>query len=161
MSEGGGGGSAYGGIIASANGGYGGGYAAPVCQAETFAQYNPAQPGYGLATDQVSTAPAQTAVAPADPIEQQKQYEAWAAYYAQNPTADPYSAYGGYATVMAQFMQPGAAAAYQAYAQQTQTPVDYSSGMTAAPHDQQGIPPPPPPPGANQGYSAVPPPPGM
>lgn len=110
---GGGGGSAYGGVMSPANGGYGGGYAAPVCQAEQYAQYNPAQPGYGITTDQVSTAPAQTAVAPADPIEQQKQYEAWAVYYAQNPSADPYSAYGGYGVVMAQFMQPGAAGAYQ------------------------------------------------
>ncbi|KAI5360007.1 Putative KH domain containing protein RIK/BLOM7 [Septoria linicola] len=163
-----GGGSAYGNGGASA---YGNAYGTPA-QADPYAQPDPyaqyaqaAQQGYGGAQSPTAAAAAQgqASAAPTDPAEQQKQYAAWAAYYAANPQADPYAAYGGYAAVMAQYMEPGAAAAtahYQNYSQPSQTPVDYSNGA----------PPPPPqdgqqtsqgPPGAYNGYSAVPPPPGM
>ncbi|GIZ44236.1 hypothetical protein CKM354_000744000 [Cercospora kikuchii] len=162
----------YGGGSAYGNGGgsaYGGAYGAtgqpdPYAQANPYDQYaQAAAQGYGSAQSPTAAQQGAAAAAPTDPAEQQKQYEAWAAYYAANPQADPYAAYGGYAAVMAQYMQPGAAAAaaqYQGYGQPSQTPVDYSNG----------VPPPPPqdgqqatsgPPGAYNPYSAVPPPPGM
>lgn len=103
-----GGGSAYGGTPAGGNSAYGGGYGTPATPHDPYA-YNPAQPAAGY--QDPNAAAAQTATASTDPVEQQKQYEAWAAYYAQNPSADPYIAYGGYGAVMAAYIQPSAAAA--------------------------------------------------
>lgn len=89
-----GGGSAYGNGGGSSYGGYGAGYGA---------QQPAAVAGYGGAQSPTQTVAAEPAAT--DPAEQQRQYEAWAAYYAANPSADPYAAYGGYAAVMAHYMQ--------------------------------------------------------
>ncbi|KAF2166984.1 hypothetical protein M409DRAFT_23028 [Zasmidium cellare ATCC 36951] len=135
-----GGGSAYGGNGDSSYGAYGQNYGQGY-----------GQQGYGDAQSPVA-APTQTG----DPAEQMKQYEAWAAYYAANPSADPYAAYGGYAAMMAQYMQ-----GYTQTAGQSQTPTN-GSAPPPPPPDDANPPPPPPPPGAGGGsYSAVPPPPGV
>ena len=108
-----GGGSAYGGTPAGNSSAYGGGYGTPATPVVDPYAYNPAQPAAGY-QDPTATA-AQSATAPVDPEEQQKQYVAWAAYYATNPSADPYAAYGGYGAVMAQYMPGATAAATTAY----------------------------------------------
>ncbi|EME44615.1 hypothetical protein DOTSEDRAFT_72164 [Dothistroma septosporum NZE10] len=150
-----GGNSAYGNGGGSSYGGYGGGYGGQ--QPAVVAGYGGAQ------SPTQSAAAAQPAAASTDPAEQQRQYEAWAAYYAANPSADPYAAYGGYAAVMAQYMQQGYAQqpqqGYGAPAMgQAQSPTNYGNGAAPPPPpDDQA----PPPPGAGNGYSAVPPPPGM
>jgi len=149
-----GGGSAYDPTTASNYGG-GSSYGGQYSQAGYAGQY--------AGGAQSPTAAAQAAQTPTDPAEQQKQYEAWAAYYAANPSADPYAAYGGYAAVMAQYMQAG-------YGQQQQ-PGHQAPGNGQAPPPpppDEGNAPPPPPPGAPEngygagnGYNAVPPPPGV
>ncbi|KAK5127376.1 hypothetical protein LTR85_006715 [Meristemomyces frigidus] len=106
--------------------------------------------GAGIA--QAQAAPPQAAMSPA---EQQQQYQAWAAYYAQNPQADPYAAYGGYGAVMAAYMQNP-----DYYQQQQQA--GQNGAAPPPPQDDQGAPPPPPPGAGNGGgYNQVPPPPGM
>ncbi|KXT00468.1 hypothetical protein AC578_1919 [Pseudocercospora eumusae] len=137
-----GGGSAYGGQPAGSGSAYGGG---------GYDSSYAAQIGYGTAQSPTAATAAQAQQPATDPAEQQRQYEAWAAYYQQNPEADPYAAYGGYAAVMAQYMQGG----YASYGQQSQTPTMDPNGAAAA------APPPPPPPADYSGYNAVPPPPGV
>jgi len=90
------------------------------------------------------------------PTEQQQQYQAWAAYYAQNPQADPYAAYGGYAAMMAQYMQNPAY--YQQQTAQSQSPAGQNGAAPPPPPppDDGNLPPPPPPGGAGQGgYNQV------
>lgn len=77
---------------------------------------------------------------------------AWAAYYAQNPEADPYVAYGGYQAYMNTYAQ------YYGYGQ-TQSPAP-GAGAAAPPppppSEGYGAPPPPPPPAASPpNYGAV------
>lgn len=96
------------------------------------------------------------------PSAAQSYQEQWAAYYAQNPSQDPYAAYGGYQAYMQQY--------YAYYQQQGYDPSQIQ--QPGAPQDGSV----PPPPAANGGaydptaygggqqgggYNAVPPPPGM
>lgn len=125
-----GGGNAYGGGGDSSYGAYGQNYGQGY-----------GQQGYGGAQS-----PTAAQAAPSgDPAEQMKQYEAWAAYYTANPSADPYAAYGGYAVMMAQYMQ--------GYGQTSQTPTNGSA--PPPPPDDSNPPPPPPPPGMDGGYGSV------
>ena len=55
-----------------------------------------------------------------------EQMQAWAQYYAQNPEADPYAAYGGFGVAMQYYM---------------------GQQQPAAPQQASPPPPPPPPPG--------------
>lgn len=110
--------------------------------------------GYGTPTP---TTPATTSAAPTDAQTYQDQ---WAAYYAQNPAADPYAQYGGYQAYMQYY--------YSYYGQQQQQP-GQDGQQPAPPADGQQQQPPPAPTGydygqgqgAQSGYNAVPPPPGM
>ena len=100
------------------------------------------------------------------PTAAQSYQDQWAAYYAQNPTEDPYAAYGGYQAYMQQYY------AYY-YAQQRQDPNQAQQAGAPPPPPQDGTAAPPPPPQAQYdpaaygggqqqgGYNAVPPPPGM
>lgn len=58
-----------------------------------YSSYNQNNNNHGSATPSATPAPG-TAEAPASAT--QSYQDQWAAYYAQNPTADPYAAYGGY-----------------------------------------------------------------
>lgn len=127
--------------------------------------------GYGQNSSTYSGTPAVgTPTTPAagssqSPSAAQSYQDQWAAYYAQNPQADPYAAYGGYQAYMQYY--------YSYYQQQGQDPnVAQQQGQSAPPPppaDGSGAPPPPPAtsgydayaqtPGT--GYNAVPPPPGM
>ncbi|KAK5156629.1 hypothetical protein LTS14_004841 [Recurvomyces mirabilis] len=142
-----GGNSQYGG----GNSQYGGGYAQQAAAGYGSAQ-SPTQgtPGF---------APAAGAMSPdagAAGADQVAQMQAWAAYYAQNPSADPYAAYGGYGQVMAAYYQQGQQGMAQANG-------DGGAPPPPPPQDSQVPPPPPPPPGSGApgGYNSVPPPPGM
>lgn len=118
---------------------YGGGYNQP-----------PAA-GYGGAQSPQGGAQAAGNPGAMSPTEQQQQFQAWAAYYAQNPQADPYIAYGGYAAVMAQYAQnPG----YYQQGQQGYDPAGQNGGAPPPPPDDGGAPPPPPG-GGHNGYSSV------
>lgn len=102
------------------------------------------------------------AMSPNGGADQAQAMQAWAAYYAANPSADPYAAYGGYGQVMSGYMQnPGAY--YQQGQGVSQSP-GHMNGAAGAPpslHAQAedgGAPPPPPPPGAPSnggGYTQV------
>ncbi|KAH7389412.1 hypothetical protein DE146DRAFT_162598 [Phaeosphaeria sp. MPI-PUGE-AT-0046c] len=157
--------------------GYGGGQGG--YGAQGYGSSHDATPSYAATGDQNTQA-----------VDQNAQYAQWAAYYAQNPAEDPYAAYGGFAAMMAQYSQAGAAtgatagatAGYgqyygQAYGQ-TQSPAPGAGSVPPPPSDQSGYgaappppppdstgygaPPPPPPAGSpSGGYSAVPPPPGL
>lgn len=96
------------------------------------------------------------------PSAAQSYQQQWADYYAQNPTADPYAAYGGYQAYMQYY--------YQYYGQQGQDPSQAQAGAPPPPQDGSapangGYDPSNPagyPTGhQNAGYNAVPPPPGM
>ncbi|KAK4496418.1 hypothetical protein PRZ48_012398 [Zasmidium cellare] len=129
-----GGGSAYGGNGDSSYGAYGQNYGQGYGQGY-------GQQGYGGAQSPVA-AQAQSG----DPAEQMNQHQAWAAYYAANPSEDPWAAYGGYGAMLAHAMQP------QAY---SQTPAN-GAAPPPPPPDDGNLPPPPPPPGADGGsYNAV------
>lgn len=111
-----GGGSQYGGANNyGGNSQYGGGYGqqTPTTPADPYVSG-----GYGGAQSP------QAAQAPAQPQMTPEQMQAWAAYYAENPTLDPYAAYGGFAVAMQYYMQ----------------------GQPPAPPQQASPPPPPPPP---------------
>ena len=94
------------------------------------------------------------------PTAAQSYQDQWAAYYAQNPEADPYAAYGGYQAYMQYY--------YSSYYQQ-QGQAQPGEGAPPPPADGSGAPPPPAnhggyggyDPNQNNGYNAVPPPPGM
>ncbi|TKA82297.1 hypothetical protein B0A55_01462 [Friedmanniomyces simplex] len=113
------------------------------------------------------------AMSPNGGADQAQAMQAWAAYYAANPSADPYAAYGGYGQVMDAYMKnPGAYFQQQGQGQgqgMPQGPGHMNGTMggppSASPGDHGGAaPPPPPPPGASGnggGYSQVPPPPGI
>ena len=75
--------------------------------------------------------------------------QAWIAYYQQNPEADPYAAYGGYAAYLALQQQQ-----YAAYYGQTGAQTGYGQTQSPAPGAGAAAPPPPPPP-----YPPPPPPP--
>ncbi|EMC97477.1 hypothetical protein BAUCODRAFT_453311 [Baudoinia panamericana UAMH 10762] len=144
--NGGGGASQYGG-----NSQYGG-------SSQYSAGYTPAAAiGYGGAQSPIQAQGMQAAAA-AQPTMTPEAIQAWGQYYAANPSADPYAAYGGYAQVMASYMQGG-----YGYGQGQGTPQQQNgSAPPPPPPDDGAAPPPPPPPGsASGGYSAVPPPPGM
>ncbi|KAK5077007.1 hypothetical protein LTR51_002693 [Lithohypha guttulata] len=108
-----------------------------------------------------------TPAASQEPSATQSYQDQWAAYYASNPQADPYAAYGGYQAYMQYY--------YSYYQQQGIDPSQAQGGTPQPPQDHTGAPPPPPAnngydptnpagyPGAQQpgGYNAVPPPPGM
>ncbi|KAH3917159.1 hypothetical protein HBI56_121600 [Parastagonospora nodorum] len=132
---------------------------------------------YGASNDARSPSAATPADQNAQAVDYNAQYAQWAAYYAQNPAEDPYAAYGGFAAVMAQYSQAGAAqptaaAGYGAYYGQaygqTQSPAPGAGAGVPPPpppsdNTGYGAPPPPPPPAASPpgGYGAVPPPPGL
>ncbi|WPH00936.1 Hypothetical protein R9X50_00377000 [Acrodontium crateriforme] len=156
------------------SGGYGGSY--------NGGQHNQAAGGYSAGSGgaqsptQASAQTTQTAqtMDPNDPAAL-AQYQAWAAYYAQNPSADPYAAYGGYAAMMAQYMQGAQQPQSQSPHPGTPQGGYYGAGQTVSPAQNGGAPPPPPPPpgdesssvqpppppGSNSGYQSVPPPPGL
>lgn len=147
-----GGGSSYGNQSA---GGYGGGSAYG---------NQPQSAGYGgFAAGAQSPQSAQPASAMS--ADQQAQFEAWAAYYDQNPTADPYQAYGGYrayTTMMAQYYPQGyqqgqAGNPAQAQGGYGQMPAQNGAagGAPPPPPPDDGQAPPPPPPGGNSGYNNV------
>jgi len=98
----------------------------------------------------------------ASEVPAQDYQDQWAAYYAANPTADPYAAYGGYQAYMQYYQQY-----YYGQQQAGQDPSQAGQGPPPPPADQSsgGAPPPPPAGGAAYGngnaYNAVPPPPGM
>ncbi|KAK5711320.1 hypothetical protein LTR17_018447, partial [Elasticomyces elasticus] len=128
-------------------GGYGG-----------VAQQQPAMsPGIGAGA---GAADASAAGAMMDPTAMQ----AWAVYYAANPTLDPYGAYGGFQTVMQGWLAQagGAAAAGGGYYQGAQAGSPAQMNGSAV---NGGIGAPPPPPqengmgGMNGGGEAAPPPP--
>ncbi|KAK1075171.1 hypothetical protein LTR74_000577 [Friedmanniomyces endolithicus] len=157
--------SSYGGGGGGGGGGqYGGGYNQPAPGAYGGAQ-SPPQGMQGMQTPAGTTG---GAMSPNGGADQAQAMQAWAAYYAANPSADPYAAYGGYGQVMSGYMQnPGAY--YQQGQGVSQSP-GHMNGVAGAPpslHAQAedgGAPPPPPPPGAPSsggGYTQVPPPPGM
>lgn len=119
--------------------------------------------GYGQNSSYGATPTVQTPATPVQatdsPSAAQSYQDQWAAYYAQNPTADPYAAYGGYAAYMQYY--------YQYYQQQGIDPT------TMQQQDPNAPPPPADGSGAvpqgyeayaqsqTNGYNAVPPPPGM
>jgi hypothetical protein len=133
--------------------------------------YGGAQGGYGAGAYGATTDA--TAAVAATPTDQNAaawdantiaQYSAW---YAQNPESDPYAAYGGFASYMAQY-QAYSAAGYGAYYGQpaasaygqAQSPGPGPGAGAAAPPpppptDSYGAPPPPPPAASPGGYSAV------
>ncbi|CAI9630621.1 unnamed protein product [Alternaria burnsii] len=80
--------------------------------------------------------------------------QAWIAYYQQNPEADPYAAYGGYAAYLALQQQQ-----YAAYYGQTGAQTGYGQTQSPAPGAGAAAPPPPPPSEPASGYGSAPPPP--
>lgn len=100
--------------------------------------------------------------------------EQWSAYYAANPSADPFVSQGGYGYYMAYFAatgqylgaqqqqggQAGSPVQQQGYGgYQTQSPANGMDGAFAPPPPppppDDDVPPPPPPPGAGNGFNAV------
>lgn len=116
--------------------------------------YGGGQGGYGAAGYGASNdASTPVSATPTDQNAAAFDYNAWAAYYAQNPEQDPYAAYGGFAAMMAQYQSQSYGAYYgQAGYGQTQSPAPGAGAAAGA-----GAPPPPPPPA--DGYGAPPPPP--
>ena len=117
--------------------------------------------GYGAGSAQSPTAPQ----APVDPAQQQREAEAWIAYWAAVPEEDPYKEWGGYANVVqmyaaqgVQMPMPGQQQGGQFQAGYAQSPTQ-QNGMQQAPPppppDNQAPPPPPPPGGNSGGYNSV------
>lgn len=133
--------------------------------ASSYGGYGQNNPAYGGTPG--SGTPTTPAPAPSQsPSAAQSYQDQWAAYYAQNPSADPYAAYGGYQAYMQYY--------YSYYQQQGQDPnAAQQQGQAAPPPppaDNSGAPPPPPvnngydaynSQSQSNGYNAVPPPPGM
>jgi len=123
--------------------------------------YNPQTPAaaYGGAQSPTAATPQQGA-AQMTP----EQTAAWAAYWAANPSEDPYAAYGGYAAVMQQYAAVSAPAGTPQQAQgyngyyggQAGSPANGAGGAPPPPPSDDGAAPPPPPPGASgAGYNSV------
>lgn len=91
----------------------------------------------------------------------QAEVDAWVAYYAANPAADPYANMGGYAYIMQMYQQQGGqtggAPGYAGSPQQGQMGASgYGAAPPPPPPPDDSVPPPPPPPGeSSSSYSAV------
>ena len=158
---------------AEANRGGYGGYGRPRDDRGRQDSYNTNYSSYGQNNGSYTATP--TTPAPGtsqSPSAAQSYQDQWAAYYAQNPSADPYAAYGGYQAYMQYY--------YSYYQQQGIDPNQAQAGaQPPPPQDGSGAPPPPPSNGYDPnsydpnnpagyastpqpgGYNAVPPPPGM
>lgn len=123
-----GGHSSYGGAANGSHSAYGGGANAYAYgDANAYAGYaQPAENAEALKDDAVANA-----TLGMDPA----QFQAWAQYYAQNPSEDPYAAYGGFSAYMSM---------YQQYLATNSGAMGYSAGSPG--QGAQASPPPPPPP---------------